>query len=64
MAAQIGDVEFGLNSFGDIATDEGRPLSDADALRLLVDEAQLAESVGLDGFSVGEHYRDGMVDSA
>ncbi|MDP3949277.1 LLM class flavin-dependent oxidoreductase [Microbacterium sp.] len=64
MAIPIGDIEFGLNSFGDVATDGGRVMSDAETLRLLVDEAQLAESVGLDVFSVGEHYREGMVDSA
>jgi probable LLM family oxidoreductase len=57
-------LEFGLNSFGDVATDGGRMLSDAETLRLMVEEAQLAESVGLDVFSVGEHYREGMVDSA
>jgi probable LLM family oxidoreductase len=56
--------ELGLNSFGDVPTDGGRVLSDAETLRLLVDEAKLAESVGLDVFSVGEHYREGYVDSA
>jgi probable LLM family oxidoreductase len=56
--------ELGLNSFGDVPTDGGRVLSDAETLRLLVREAQLAESVGLDVFSVGEHYREGYVDSA
>lgn len=64
MTVKSGGLEFGLNSFGDIATDGGRVLSDAETLRLLVEEAQLAESVGLDVFSVGEHYRDDMVDSA
>ncbi|MGO2519155.1 MAG: LLM class flavin-dependent oxidoreductase [Microbacterium sp.] len=64
MVIPIGDVEFGLNSFGDIATEDGGVMSDAETLRLLVDEAQLAESVGLDVFSVGEHYREGMVDAA
>ena len=58
------DLEFGLNSFGEVATDGGRILSDAETLRLIVEEAQLAESVGLDVFSVGEHYRDGHKDSA
>lgn len=57
-------LEFGLNSFGDVATDDGRVMSDAESVRLLVEEAQLAESVGLDVFSIGEHYREGMVDSA
>ncbi|MWB98519.1 LLM class flavin-dependent oxidoreductase [Agromyces seonyuensis] len=56
--------ELGLNSFGEVATDAGRILSDAETVRLIVDEAQLAEAVGLDVFSVGEHYRAGMVDSA
>ncbi len=59
-----GTFELGLNSFGDVPTDDGRVLSDAQTLRLLVEEAKLAESVGLDVFSVGEHYREGFVDSA
>ena len=57
--------ELGLNSFGEVATDaQGEPLSDAETVRLLVEEAKLAEEVGLDLFSVGEHYREGMTDSA
>lgn len=60
-----GNFELGLNSFGEVATDiDGRLLSDAETVRLLVEEAQLAESVGLDVFSVGEHYREGHNDSA
>lgn len=62
--ANARSFQFGLNTFGDVPTDDGRLLSDAEAVRLLVDEAQLAESVGLDAFSVGEHYREGAVDSA
>ncbi|MFI7575353.1 LLM class flavin-dependent oxidoreductase [Micromonospora sp. NPDC049497] len=56
--------ELGLNTFGEVATDGDRVLSDAETLRLIVEEAQLAESVGLDVFSVGEHYREGFTDSA
>lgn len=56
--------ELGLNSFGDVPTDDGRVLSDAETVRLLIEEAKLAESVGIDVFSVGEHYREGYVDSA
>jgi probable LLM family oxidoreductase len=60
-----GTFELGLNSFGEVATDAtGRVLSDAETVRLLVEEAKLAESVGLDVFSVGEHYREGHNDSA
>lgn len=58
--------ELGLNSFGEVATagPDRRVLSEAQTVRLLIDEAKLAESVGLDVFSIGEHYRDGHTDSA
>ncbi len=56
--------EIGLNSFGEVATDNGRTLDDAETVRLLVEEARLAEAAGLDIFSIGEHYRPGHVDSA
>ncbi|MEH0936950.1 LLM class flavin-dependent oxidoreductase [Micromonospora psammae] len=59
-----GDFELGLNSFGEVATDGDRVLTDAETVRLIVEEARLAESVGLDVFSVGEHYREGHNDSA
>jgi probable LLM family oxidoreductase len=58
------NFELGLNSFGEVATDRGRDLTDAETLRLLVEEARLAESVGLDVFSMGEHYREGHNDTA
>ncbi|MEU1590915.1 LLM class flavin-dependent oxidoreductase [Micromonospora sp. NPDC005710] len=58
------DFELGLNSFGEVATDGDRVLSDAETVRLLVDEARLADSAGIDVFSVGEHYREGHNDSA
>jgi len=54
----------GVDTFGEVATDGGRVMSDAESVRLVVEEAQLAESVGLTDFSVGEHYREGMIDSA
>ncbi|GGN95835.1 oxidoreductase [Streptomyces albiflavescens] len=56
--------ELGLNSFGEVATDGDGTLSDAETVRLIVEEAKLAEAVGLDVFSVGEHYRAGHNDSA
>jgi probable LLM family oxidoreductase len=59
-----GAFQLGLDSFGEVATDHGRTLTDAETVRMIVMEAQLAESVGLDVFSVGEHYRDGHNDSA
>ncbi|WP_121704252.1 LLM class flavin-dependent oxidoreductase [Streptomyces sp. BBFR25] len=56
--------EIGLNSFGEVATDNRRTLDDAETVRLLIEEAKLAESSGVDIFSIGEHYRSGHVDSA
>lgn len=57
-------LELGLNSFGDVASEGGHLMSDADTIRLLLEEVQLAERVGVDIFSVGEHYRENQVDSA
>ncbi|MFK4805034.1 LLM class flavin-dependent oxidoreductase [Microbacterium sp. ZW CA_36] len=57
-------LEFGFNSFGDVPSQGGVLVGDAEAVRLLIDEARLAESVGLDIFRVGERYRTGLVDSA
>lgn len=53
-----------MNSFVEVASDGGRSLGDAETVRLLIEEAKLAETVGLDVFSIGEHYRPGHVDSA
>ncbi|MEU7631185.1 LLM class flavin-dependent oxidoreductase [Nocardia sp. NPDC049220] len=64
MVVRATEFEIGLDSFGEVATDGGRTLSDADTIRLQIQEAQLAESVGLDVYSVGEHYREGHTDSA
>ena len=58
-------LEFGLDSFGEHATDEhGRREGDGEAVRRIVDDAVLAESVGIDIFSIGEHYRSEHMDSA
>jgi probable LLM family oxidoreductase len=49
---------FGLDTFGDLEKDEsGAPVHHAVALRQVVEEAVLAERVGLDFFGVGEHHR-------
>lgn len=51
-------LEFGLDTFGDITTDvQGSPKAHAQALRDVVEQAVLAEQVGLDSFGVGEHHR-------
>ena len=42
----------------------GETLSPADRLRLLLDEIEFADRVGLDVFGVGEHHRAESLDSA
>jgi len=52
-------VTFGIDTFGDVTVDAtGRRLSDAEVIRDVVEEAVLAEQVGLDHVSIGEHHRD------
>jgi probable LLM family oxidoreductase len=51
-------LELGLNTFGDItAGPDGRLLSHAQVIRNLVEEAVLADAVGVDFFGIGEHHR-------
>src|SRR5476649_2201101 len=48
---------FGLDTFGDLAYDSGgSPLSHAATIRRVVDEAVLAEEVGVEFFGIGEHH--------
>ena len=57
--------EFGLDTFGDVTLDaSGAPLSQAQVLRNVVEEAVLAEQVGLDAIGVGEHHRKDFAVSA
>src|SRR5712692_4739986 len=61
----IQEFQFGLDSFGEVSAESsGRLLSDAETVRLMIDEAVLAESVGINSYNIGEHYRPGHVDSA
>ena len=58
-------LELGLDTFGDVTEDAaGEELSGARVLRDLVDEAVLADEVGVDFFGVGEHHRDDFAVSA
>lgn len=51
-------IEFGIDSFGDRPRDdEGRVMSHAQAIRATVDEAVLADQVGIDAVALGEHHR-------
>src|ERR1700680_1148827 len=59
------DIEFGLDSFVPISVDEsGRELSGDVVIRNTVEEAVVADAVGIDSFNIAEHYRRDMMDSA
>ena len=51
-------IELGLDTFGDVTVGAaGRPLAQAEVLRNVVEEAVLADRLGLAFFGVGEHHR-------
>ena len=51
-------IEFGIDSFGDLPrNDRGAIVSHAEAIRATVEEAVLADQVGIDVVSLGEHHR-------
>ncbi len=51
-------LEFGLDTFGDVPQDDsGTPVSYARAIRQVVDEAVLADAIGVDVIALGEHHR-------
>ncbi|MEV6129129.1 LLM class flavin-dependent oxidoreductase [Streptomyces violaceusniger] len=54
----MSDLVFGLDTFGDVPEDDsGRAVSDARAIRQVLDEAVLAEETGVDVIALGEHHR-------
>jgi probable LLM family oxidoreductase len=51
-------IELGLDTFGDVTDGpDGKPLHAAEVIRNLVEEAVLADAVGVDFIGVGEHHR-------
>ncbi len=59
------DIEFGLDTFLPVTVDaSGQPVDGDQVIRNTVEEAVLAESVGIDSFNIGEHYRPEFMDSA
>jgi probable LLM family oxidoreductase len=58
-------LEFGLDTFLPVTVDEaGMPVSGDQVIRNTVEEAVIAETVGIDSFNIGEHYRREFMDSA
>jgi len=62
MEQQLG---LGLHTFGDVTVDAaGNPLTHAQVIRNIIDEAVLADEVGAAFFGVGEHHRADFAVSA
>jgi probable LLM family oxidoreductase len=58
-------MEFGLDTFGDItAGPDGRLNSHAQVIREVIEQAVLADRLGIDAFGVGEHHRPDFAISA
>jgi probable LLM family oxidoreductase len=58
-------LELGLDTFGDVTRDaDGRPRSHAQVIRDVIEEAVLADSLGIDFIGLGEHHRADFAISA
>jgi alkanesulfonate monooxygenase SsuD/methylene tetrahydromethanopterin reductase-like flavin-dependent oxidoreductase (luciferase family) len=58
-------LELGLDTFGDVTRGAGgEMLSHAQVIRNVIDEAVLADQLGVDFFGVGEHHRADFAVSA
>ncbi|MGW4642373.1 LLM class flavin-dependent oxidoreductase [Sphaerisporangium sp. NPDC004334] len=58
-------LEFAVDTFGDVTADaDGNRLPYAQVIRNLVEEAVLADGVGIDAIGIGEHHRDDFAVSA
>lgn len=59
------DIKFGLDTFGDMTVDDnGKPESAGQVLRNMIEQAKLADELGIYGINVGEHHRDDFAVSA
>lgn len=58
-------LELGLDTFGDVTADSaGVPIPHAQVVRNVIEEAALADRLGVDFFGVGEHHRADFAVSA
>jgi probable LLM family oxidoreductase len=61
----VKSLELGLDTFGDVTTGaDGKPLPHAEVIRNLIDEAVLADQLGVDFIGLGEHHRADFAVSA
>ena len=65
MTMPVEPLELGLDTFGDVTRDaSGQPLSQARVIRDVLEEAVLADQVGVDFIGLGEHHRPDFAISA
>lgn len=58
-------IEFGLDTFGDVtAGPDGKPPAHAPVIREVIEQAVLADQLGIEAFGVGEHHRPDFAISA
>jgi probable LLM family oxidoreductase len=57
-------LELGLDTFGDVTHRDGRPETQAQVIRNVVEEGVLADAAGVDVLSLGEHHRPDFAISA
>ena len=57
-------MQVGIDSFAAAHDDTSLSVSSSERLRLLVEQIELADQIGLDVFGVGEHHRREFLDSA
>ena len=63
--ADFSNVKFGLDTFGDVTVDDaGNRQTDAQVIRNLVEQAKLADELGIYSINVGEHHRPDFAVSA
>jgi probable LLM family oxidoreductase len=61
----VSNVELGLDTFGDVTVaDDGTLVPQPQVIRNVVDEAVLADQLGVDFIGVGEHHRPDLAISA
>ena len=59
------NLELGLDTFGDVTADRaGTALTPAQVIRNVIAEAELADTIGVDFFGIGEHHRADFAVSA
>jgi putative FMN-dependent luciferase-like monooxygenase len=66
MGQSEADMQFGIFGVGDVVVDpvSGRPATEHERIKAVVEHAQLAEEVGLDVFAIGEHHNPPFMPSS